>query len=135
VASLWQAYPELSAREMIHQVRQGGDRVKNPDSVYGFGLPDFFKTYFRITDVPRHFVAGQLEIYPNPARDWIMIKIPGGQTEEQTIRMYDISGRMLYSFQALLPGQVALPGDLSKGIYILAISTESGVYRSSLIVE
>jgi subtilisin family serine protease len=135
VASLWQAYPELSAREMIHQVRQGGDRVKNPDSVYGFGLPDFFKTYFRITDVPRHFVAGQLEIYPNPARDWIMIKIPGGQTEEQTIRMYDISGRMLYTFRALLPGQVALPGDLSKGIYILAISTESGVYRSSLIVE
>jgi hypothetical protein len=42
---------------------------------------------------------------------------------------------MVHALQALLPGEVALPGDLSKGIYILAIHTEKGVYRSSLIIE
>jgi subtilisin family serine protease len=135
VASLWQAYPELPAREMIHHVRQGGDRVKNPDSTYGFGLPDFFKTYFSITDVPRHYISGQLIIYPNPARDVLMIKLPGAESEVRTIRIYDISGRMLHALQARLPGQLTLPGDLSAGIYILATHTKSGVYRSSLIVE
>jgi subtilisin family serine protease len=135
VASLWQAYPELSAREMIHQVRQGGDRAKNPDSTYGFGLPDFFRIYWSITDVPSYKLSGQLEIYPNPARDLIMIKVPGLSPDIRTIRIFDISGRMLHVLQANLPGQVVLPGDLSGGIYILAIHTESGVYRSSLIVE
>ncbi|MEN8202573.1 MAG: S8 family serine peptidase [Bacteroidota bacterium] len=135
VASLWQAYPELTAREMIHLVRQGGDRVKNPDSTYGFGLPNFFKTYWSITGVPSRSVQGKLEIYPNPARDMIMIKVPGASSGMQTIRIYDISGRMLHALQAQIPGQVALPGDLSGGIYILVIHTISGVYHSNLIVE
>jgi subtilisin family serine protease len=135
VASLWQAYPELSAREMIHQVRQGGDRAKNPDVIYGYGLPDFFSIYWSITDVPTYQLSGQLEIYPNPARDLIMIKVPGLSPDIRTIRIFDIHGRMLHALQAHLPGQVNLPGDLSGGIYILAIPAQDGVYRSRLIVE
>ncbi len=75
VASLWQAYPDLPAKEMIHIVRQGGDRLKNPDSTYGFGLPDFFRTYFSITGISRRMVPGHLEVYPNPASEMIMIKV------------------------------------------------------------
>lgn len=135
VASLWQAYPEISAREMIHLVRQGGDRAKNPDSTHGFGLPDFFRIYFSITDLPRRYVQGQLEIYPNPARDLVMIKVPGVSSGMRTLGIYDISGRMLHALQARIPGQVALPEELPAGIYILAIHTEGGVYRSRLIKE
>jgi len=135
VASLWQAYPDLSAKEMIHLVRQGGDRVRNPDSIHGFGLPDFFKIYWSITNVPNRKIQGQLEIYPNPARDVIMIKIAGASSELQAISFYDISGRLTHALQARIPGQVVLPGELPGGIYILTINTESGVYRSRLIIE
>ncbi len=135
VASLWQAYPDLPAKEMIHFVRQGGDRLKNPDSTYGFGLPDFFKLYFSITDVPTRFVPGHLEVYPNPARDMIMIKVPGQEAGIQILGIYDFSGRKVHVMQTELPGQVDLPGELSPGIYILEINTGNGVYRSRLIVE
>lgn len=41
VACLWQANPTLTACEIIDLVRSLGDRAKWPDSVYGYGIPDF----------------------------------------------------------------------------------------------
>jgi len=135
VASLWQAYPDLPANEMIHIVRQGGDRLKNPDSTYGFGLPDFFRTYFSITSISKRMIPGHLEVYPNPAREMIMIKVPGQEAGLQTLVFYDFSGRKVHVMQTELPGQVDLPGRLCSGIYILEINTDNGVYRSRLIIE
>jgi len=135
VASLWQAYPELTVKEMIHMVRQAGDCAKNPDSTCGFGLPDFLLAYFSITDIPIRTVPGHLEIYPNPARDMIMIKVPGQSTGLQTLRFYDFSGRMVHVMQLDLPSHMNLPGELSNGIYILEINTGYGVFRSRLIIE
>jgi len=135
VASLWQAYPDLPVNEMIHFVRQGGDRLKNPDSTYGFGLPDFFRTYFNITSVSNRMIPGHLEVYPNPASEMIMIKVPGQEAGLQTLGFYDFSGRKVHVMQTELPGQVDLPDGLCPGIYILEINTSSGVYRSRLIIE
>lgn len=41
VACLWQAYPERTAMEIMDMVRKSGDRHQWPDSVYGYGIPDF----------------------------------------------------------------------------------------------
>ena len=43
VACLWQAHPELTARQVIEVVRRCGDRWLWPDNVYGYGIPDFSK--------------------------------------------------------------------------------------------
>lgn len=45
VACLWQACPELTAKELIALVRRSGDRVNYPDNIYGFGVPDVWKAY------------------------------------------------------------------------------------------
>lgn len=135
VASLWQAYPDLSASELIHWVRQSGDRHKNPDSTYGFGLPNFSQTYHAITNVPAHFPAGELELWPNPARDFLMIRVPEEFPEEQEIRFYDIQGRIQATAWSGLPGEVALPPSLSPGMYLVVIRTSSTIYRSRLIVQ
>jgi subtilisin family serine protease len=52
VASLWQAFPDLNARDLIHMVRQSGHRSKNPDSNYGFGTPNILHAYHSITRIP-----------------------------------------------------------------------------------
>ncbi len=135
VASLWQAYPELPARELIHMVRQSGDRQKNPDSTYGFGLPNFSQAYHAITSVPVRFEAGELELWPNPARDHLMIRIPEEIYEEQEIRFYDMQGRINCTAWSGLPGEIALPETLGNGIYIVEIRTGSTIYRSRLIVQ
>lgn len=45
VACLWQALPHLTAKQLIALVRRSGDRFPNPDNVYGYGIPDFYKAY------------------------------------------------------------------------------------------
>lgn len=45
VACLWQARPELTAKQIIALVRQSGDRVDFPDNIYGYGVPDLWKAY------------------------------------------------------------------------------------------
>ena len=40
-ASLMQAVPDATAAEMHRAVRESSDRFNNPDSLYGYGLPDF----------------------------------------------------------------------------------------------
>ncbi|HHT29780.1 MAG: S8 family serine peptidase [Petrimonas mucosa] len=43
VASLWSANPNLSRAEVIDIVKRSADRYNRPDSVYGYGIPDFGK--------------------------------------------------------------------------------------------
>lgn len=45
VACLWQACPQLTAKEVIELVRRSGDRAEFPDNIYGYGIPDLWKAY------------------------------------------------------------------------------------------
>lgn len=45
VTCLWQACPQLTAKEIIELVRQSGDRIDFPDNIYGYGVPDLWKAY------------------------------------------------------------------------------------------
>jgi len=135
VASLWQAYPEIPAKEMIHWIRQSCDRNNNPDATYGFGLPDFIRAYWSITHIPALFTPGYMEIYPNPALDHIMVKLSEERSGVFSLRFYDLRGRMIHSRQVNLPGKVDLPSWLMSGMYILEIDTDLGIYRTRLIKE
>jgi hypothetical protein len=44
-ASLWQALPYLNSLELIDLIRKTADRYQYPDSLYGYGIADFFKAY------------------------------------------------------------------------------------------
>ncbi len=42
-ACLWQAYPQLSNKELMDVIRKSGDRINNPVIPYGYGIPDMKK--------------------------------------------------------------------------------------------
>ena len=50
VACLWQACPQLTAREIIEAVRRAGDRYECPDNIYGYGIPSFWKAYLNAVE-------------------------------------------------------------------------------------
>lgn len=52
VACLWQARPELTAKQIITLVRQSGDRAEFPDNIYGYGIPDLWKAYQTQGEIP-----------------------------------------------------------------------------------
>lgn len=45
VACLWQACPQLTAKEIIEKVRWVGHQFECPDNIYGYGIPDMWKAY------------------------------------------------------------------------------------------
>lgn len=50
VACLWQACPQLTAKELIELVRNSSDRIDFPDNVFGYGIPDVWAAYKKIND-------------------------------------------------------------------------------------
>ena len=48
VACLWQACPNLTAKELIELVRRAGDRYTCPDNIYGYGIPSVWKAYLNV---------------------------------------------------------------------------------------
>ena len=45
VACLWQALPNKTALEIISLVRDNCDGHANPDNIYGYGIPNFWRAY------------------------------------------------------------------------------------------
>ena len=45
VACLWQALPEMTALEIISLVRESGCSYKEPDNIFGYGIPNFWRAY------------------------------------------------------------------------------------------
>ena len=133
VAALWQAFPELPAREMIYKIRQSGHRSARPDAIYGFGTPNMLYAYHTITRIPARFSTGEVEVWPNPAGEHIMIRIP--ESGEQLVRIYDLNGRVACSLQMQLPGEMDLPETLISGIYIIEIRTTGNIYHSRLLKQ
>lgn len=45
VACLWQALPNKTAIEIINLVRQTSSQYQEPDNIYGYGIPNFWRAY------------------------------------------------------------------------------------------
>lgn len=45
VACLWQALPKLTALEIIQLIRETSSNYQEPDNVYGYGTPNFWRAY------------------------------------------------------------------------------------------
>ena len=77
--------------------------------------------------------AGQVRIYPNPARETVNIELTGPRVKAQ-VEIFDIGGRQLRSIS--YTGSISIPiSDLSGGIYIYRISAEGQQARGKIIVE
>jgi hypothetical protein len=135
VASLWQAYPGMPAREMIQVIRNTGDRFDNPDATYGYGVPSFARAFRIISSIRLNFSSGSLKIYPNPASGFVRIEIPGSEQDEYFLKLYDINGRCIRSERVSLPGEIQLPAELAPGLYIVEVLTPDRVYRNRLIIR
>ncbi|MDR1737363.1 MAG: S8 family peptidase [Candidatus Symbiothrix sp.] len=49
VACLWSALPDLTALELMQAVRQSADRYAQPDSLFGFGIPNIYQVYEQLS--------------------------------------------------------------------------------------
>ncbi len=137
VACLRQAYPYASVQEICEVVRQCGNCADNPNTYYGYGIPDFSQAIELLaTTEPAEPSAGDvLSVYPNPSQGEVHVMLNQGANAEVTV--FDITGRQLFDchFNGLnhnsLESQL---NDLISGVYFINAVSELGNQTLKLVI-
>lgn len=81
---------------------------------------------------------GSFIVYPNPADDNIVIDLKGLKTEVNTIEVYDVTGKLLYSANKTSIQQqheIRVVIDFPAGVYYVQLNSVDGVATKKLIVK
>lgn len=132
-AGVWQAYPKKTASEIRQMIRLSGDRVGNPDQVYGYGIPNFE----RIVELSRNTASLlNYEIFPNPTTEDIQLRFSEKYYGEKVLVQIIQSSGNLYKEVEFIPFEVLNPLRITleeKGMYILRVVSSSGSISKKII--
>lgn len=137
VACLRQARPYASVQAICDAIRQCSDRVDNPDSYYGYGIPDFSQAMELLSvnepmgNTPAHVIS----VFPNPSNGEVHVALNAVHKADLTV--YDITGRQLfaYSFNGLNHTTLEnFLNTLGAGVYFINAVSEAGNETMKLVL-
>ena len=126
-ASLMQAIPKASPPEIITALHESSDRFLNPDSLYGYGLPDFLKALRLLEDIHSYKPEEGMTAGPNPFFDeiYIWFQAPPGNL---SITVTSVDGTLVtrrhYPAYAARSYRLDLSGKTGQGVYLVKVTTE-----------
>jgi serine protease AprX len=135
-ACLWQANPSATNMEIYSAIKESSDRYTTPDTIYGYGIPDF-----NLADIICKSKYGgaisefySLNIYPNPFNERINIGFYSTIANTVSIAIYNAIGEKISEeIYYINEGYNEIISDnlsgLAPGIYFVNIRSE----RSSLV--
>ncbi len=91
VADLVQAYPNIKPGELKNYILQSSDRYQVPDSLYGYGFPDF-GLLMQTLDSIKEVQLEEIVVYPNPFTSNIRIS---GMISPLSYVLLDTQGRKI----------------------------------------
>lgn len=137
-ACLLQANPYANAKQVKMAIEQSGHQYSKPDSLLGYGIPDFGKAdkYLKVNSLPNQSSRNSWFVSPNPFKDYLLIQnINSGTAESCLISIFNLQGIQLWqstfktSEQILLNNLSILP----RGFLILTIRSGGKEERFKLI--
>lgn len=130
-ASIWQANPSLTNMELIELIKEHGHQANDPDSLLGWGIPDFGAMLdvigtqnVNLTNPPA------VKVYPNPFTEQLKIMLP--QPADFKASLSTMSGKRVVQKEVQQGSEITLTGTskLPSGIYLLKVETsENKVVR------
>ena len=137
VACLRQARPYASVQAICDAIRQCSDRVDNPDSYYGYGIPDFSQAMelLSVNEPMGNTPAHVINVFPNPSNGEVHVALNAVHKADLTV--YDITGRQLfaYSFNGLNHTTLEnFLNTLGAGVYFINAVSEAGNETLKLVL-
>lgn len=114
----------------------------NPDSLKGYGIPDFCKAKDILTGLANYSVLkNTLNVYPNPFQSSFTVLYTPAKQELITLELRDLTGRVLKT-QALKvnagqPTKLNFNADqeLAAGIYLISVGNAEHIISKKVIKE
>lgn len=135
VACLWEAHPQLTARQLYYAIIQSGSQYGSPDADLGYGIPDFCAANVILGggDVSKFQEDNIVSVYPNPFRESFEFIFYSDHSQPVSVEMYDVTGRMVAAntFDVNLRSHNTYEvsaRDLRNGMYFLVVRTQEKKY-------
>ena len=126
-ACLWQAAPSWDNFTLIRAIELSSNQVSHPDSLLGFGIPDFIRA-LQHAGVCVEKQTGSVKCFPNPFNERLSVRIPAHISEEYEVVLLNTLGMNILTshFTADREGEneffIDDPGVLPNGTYMLRVS-------------
>lgn len=133
-AVLWQAYPTLTAQQLLKVLQQSGHQAATPDSLLGYGIPTaqraqeiILRDYTPLATEPT--ALSTVILYPNPAQDVVYVQFKNQSIPPSTdVQLLNTSGITLMRIIPTKESVVKLSMvPFPPGIYFVKITTPQSV--------
>ena len=139
VACLWQANPTKTNMELIDVIKKSADRYISPDSIYGYGIPNYCYANDLLNGVISIDELQNMQIYPNPFINYLQISFYATKNENIIIELIDVTGKKIRSQEneMLAYSQNLFVIDestnLSAGMYFIQVKTSDKTIVKKII--
>ena len=126
-ACLWQANSKYSNMDIINALQQSASQSENPDSLLGYGIPDFFNAniLLSVDDFENRNSGKDIRLSPNPFLTGFSIDFLSSSVSDNNVQitLEDINGRKVLEASYPLAGKERIVinnlSHLTSGIYFL----------------
>jgi subtilisin family serine protease len=138
-ACLWEAAPGWNSRSIARAIELSGNQASNPDSLLGYGIPDFIKALNQV-GIDKKLVPSRLNVFPNPFSDGMTLSFKSKNEQHYDLHLIDNLGQVRYSLrkQQARAGEnkISLSGlqAIPPGSYILKVTGEQ-LFMSHHVVK
>ena len=133
MACLWQAFPDSGNMEIIEMVKRSASHFNEPDSLYGYGIPDFSKpmqSSFLLPAAKNESYA--VSVLPDPRTETCTLFLSPARHGRVRILIKTPSGQQVFSHSAYVSGydMYELPikdvTNFASGLYLIDVRTDAG---------
>ncbi|MCF0057353.1 S8 family peptidase [Dyadobacter sp. CY356] len=129
---LWQAFPKLTAQQIIAALKKSGHQTANPDNLLGYGVPNgalaeaIIKNDFVLLGTEPD-ILNEIILSPNPVQQDLTLTFPVSLIgKKSTLSLISQSGQTIWYNQQVLNSTISLPtNSLSAGLYLIKVDVSN----------
>lgn len=129
-ACLWQAFPGKTNREILYAIRASSSQYLNPDSSFGYGIPDFNAAFGILSKSDSISNVYKIIAFPNPFTTSLEFRLLNIDSPIRKLDIYDLQGRKVHSMNGQWESgdviRIERFSHAEKGVYLAILRSGKG---------